>query len=70
MTSVSDGVGECARVNASASMNVSLSALVGMTVSVLCGMCTGLNQTDVFKFPAQARDKPEYSYFDLLFVVS
>ena len=67
MTSVSDGVGECARVNASASMNVSLSALVSMIVSVLCGMCTGLHQTDVF---AQTRDKPEYSYFDLLFVVS
>ena len=67
---MSDGVGECARVNASASMNVTLSALVSVTVSVLCGMCTGLHQTDVFKFPAQTRDKPEYSYFDLLFVVS
>ena len=70
MTSVSDGVGECARVNASANMNVSLRALVSMTVSVLCGMCTGLHQTEVFKFPAQTRDKPEYSYFDVLFAVS
>ena len=70
MTSVSDGVGDCARVNASANMNESLSALVSVTVSVLCGMCTVLYQTDVFKFPAQTRDKPEYSYFDLLFVVS
>ena len=71
MTSVSDGLGEWARVNASASMNVSLSALVSMIVSVLCGMCTGLHRTDeVFKFQAQTRNKLEYSYFDFLFVGS